>query len=497
MENKILRKNFNFLKKIEKLIINESIITDKFKLLDFYADFAVNNPHGSLHNPLLEYHLLDISENISYELPKNKNKSNKSLIIMSEAYQHGGHTRIVEHTINYSEDNQYDLLFTRNNFIIPNSLLEICKNKECSILTLSNDSVIEKAKQLRDIAHSYKNIIMHIHPEDYIPILSFGHSRWDTPIFLYNHAEHRFWFGISIVDVVMDLSSRAKNNSIKYRGIAESEVLDIPLVVSQINVKKNETVRKKLNIDNNSIVFLSAGSPYKYTPTKELDFRNVVNLILSNISDSFFVIIGIDPEATEWIEIKNKFHNRVILIKQLEYSKYLEYLNIANIYIDSMPTSGFTVLIENAMRKIPIIFLDSMFSFPDSILNEAITYDKILDKVKEIISSGFSQKINLENHKIDNFINKHNKILQFYRIHNRNLNVIQQVDFEEDSYIRYILKDVYKDKIVIEKQKWLNLPFRYKIILSTYLFVELKKPLLFFKLIANEKIKKLIKKVIK
>jgi hypothetical protein len=52
----------------------------------------------------------------------------------------------------------------------------------------------------------------------------------------------------------------------------------------------------------------------------------------------------------------------------LEYRKYLEYLNIADIYVDSMPVGGFTVLLENAMRKIPIMFLDNHMSYPDCIL---------------------------------------------------------------------------------------------------------------------------------
>jgi hypothetical protein len=46
---------------------------------------------------------------------------------MSQAYKNGCHTRVVEHIINYSENNTYDLLFTWNNFEVQNSLLEIYK----------------------------------------------------------------------------------------------------------------------------------------------------------------------------------------------------------------------------------------------------------------------------------------------------------------------------------------------------------------------------------
>jgi hypothetical protein len=452
-ENNIIKRNFRFLEKLEKLIIKESNLEDKFKLMDIYANFAANNPSGTLHSPKLEYHLLDFAESIPFK-PSNKNK-NKRLIVMSEAYKSGGHTRVVEHIINYSENNTYDLLFTWNRLDVPNSLLEICKNKECSIIFLSEGKVLEKAKQLRDIASGYNKIILFNHPEDYLPVLVFGHSKWNIPIFLYNHAEHRFWFGISIVDVVLDLSSRAKANSIKYRKAQKSEVVGIPIVSSEKDDRINDNIRQQLNINKNAIVFFSGGSPHKYEPIEELDFRNVVDMILSNTNNSYFLIIGIHPDSNEWSKLKVKFQNRLILMDVLEYRKYLEYLNIADIYVDSMPTSGFTMLLENAMRKIPIIFLDTHMSYPDCILKEAISitdknniYDKILEKAMEIINNGFKQELNLEecNINIENFLYNYNNILNGNITHNRNLNVKRVVDFSEDSFMRYVLKYFYKDR---------------------------------------------------
>lgn len=144
------------------------------------------------------------------------------------------------------------------------------------------------------------------HPEDYLPVLAFGHLKWDIPIFLYNHAEHRFWFGISIVDVVLDLSSWAKANSLKYRKVLRSEVVGIPIVSSERDYRMNDIIRQQLNIDKNAIVFFSDGDYYKYYPIKELDFRNVVDLILSNVDNSYFVIIGINPKSEKWSKIKTK-----------------------------------------------------------------------------------------------------------------------------------------------------------------------------------------------
>jgi hypothetical protein len=471
-ENNILKRNFRYLEKLEKLIIKESNLEGKFKLIDIYANIATNNPSGTLHSPELEYHLLDFAESIPFQ-PSNKNKNkNKRLIVMSEAYKDGGHTRVVEHIINYSENNTYDLLFTWNRLDVPNSLLEICKNRECSIMFLSEGKALEKAKQLRDIASGYNKIILVNHPEDYLPVLAFGHSKWDIPIFLYNHADHRFWLGISIVDVVLEVSSRSKVNSIKYRKVLKSEVASIPIVPSEKDERINNIIRQQLNINKNAIVFFSGGATYKYEPIEELDFRNVVDVILSNIDNSYFLIIGVHPESKEWSKLKAKFQNRLILMEVLEYRKYLEYLNIADICVDSMPTTGHTFLLENAIRKTPIIFLDTHLIHSDCILKEAIPitdkndiYDKILEKAIEIINNGFKQELNLEecNINIENFLYNYNNILNENMTHNRNLNVKRVVDFSEDSFMRNVLKYFYKDRtdislssigLILAKRVW-------------------------------------------
>jgi len=478
MENNILKSNYNFLKRLENLIINEQNVEEKFKLLDFYSYFAKNNSVGTFHSPSIEYHLLEIAEKIPFQT--NNNKLDKSLIIMTKAYKSGGHTRIVEHTIHYSINNKYDLLFTKDNFEIPSTINNICKEKECGIIVLTEQNILKKAEELRNIANKYKNIILHIHPEDYLPILAFGHSKWSIPIFYYNHAEHLFWFGISVADVVLDLSSRARNNSIIYRNVKKSELLEIPIIVKEINHKKNETLRKKLNIDKNSIVFLSAGSEYKFMPNKEIDFRKVVEMILSNFNNSYFIIIGINPKNRLWKKIQNKYQDKLLLIEEVDYNSYIEYINITNIYIDSMPVSGYTILLENAVRKIPIVFLDTFFSFPDSILKEAILYDNILGKVEEIIENNFMQNVNLEAHYIENYIKKLNFIIENHPKHSKNLNMEQKYDFSKSSIFSYILENVFKNKITRDKPQLKILSLKYKIMIYYYMIKEYKISVLIY-----------------
>lgn len=290
---------------------------------------------------------------------------------------------------------------------------------------------------------------MHIHPEDFIPIIAFGMFDWSIPIFLYNHAEHRTWFCNSIVDVVMDLSPKASNNTKKLRMIDCSEVLDIPLIKKNKDNNKNIEIRSSYNIPMDAVIFFSAGSEYKFTPNKNIDFKNVVSQILDNIDNSYFFIIGINPSIEEWNKLKNKYQHRLIIIKQLPYTKYEEYYNIVDIYIDSMPVSGFTVLLESALRGIPIVFLNSLSSFPKSIELYGIEYDDILEYVKNILENNSYNLPQMDSHFIENFIIKHDIIIKSVQSHkNKDLTTYSNIskDFNDVGFTSFVLSSVYKNK---------------------------------------------------
>ena len=461
MENELMKRNYYFAKKIEELIFREKNLDKRLDLIEFYSQFVANNQIGMLHCVNIENHLLEIANR--FEFIYGTDQKRKSLIIMTKAYPHGGHTRIVEHLVKYSDDNSYDLVFTRKNIKVPDTLQFICKDKCCDIYVLKGTSILDKAQELRMLGVNYNNILLHIHPEDFLPIISFGCKDWETPIFLYNHAEHRPWFGVTITDVVMDLSSKAKENTMKYRCAKKSEVLPMPIVEAKRNEEVNIRLREKMGIELDAIVFFSAGSEYKFSPNGEIDFKDVVEMVLDEFANSYFVIIGINREKN-WKKLKNKYQNRLLLIKQTDYLQYLNYVNLADIYIDSMPVSGFTVLLEMALRKIPIIFLKTKYCFPDSIIGKAIEYKDLMIYIKEIVDNNFQQDIDMQEHKIEYFIKKHNEII----INNRNhtLNIIRDevVDFSDESYLSFILKSVYANKTNIKNIG--ILPFRYRILVN-------------------------------
>ncbi len=470
--NKKLKTNLEFTNYLNDLIIKEKNLEEKLKLIKLASFWTGNNALGIYYNYKLEKELCKIAENISSSPPEKK--LNKYLIIMTFPHYAGGHTRLVENLINSFPKNTFDLLLTENDIVIiekdikiPESLSRICIEKNCNIIKSSFKDDLDKAKEIREKAAGYKKIILFTHPEDYIPLLAFGIRNWKVPILTYNHADHKTWLGISISDVIIDMSSQASKYTKSCRLARESYIIPIPIKKEEKNPSLKNKIRKKLNIPDNAVVIYSAGSYQKYLPSHNADFRVVVDKILSNIKNSYVVIVGVNPDSKLWKKLKDEYKNRLILIKSLPYEEYKNYYNIADICIDSIPEGGFTVLLEAAIREIPIVYIKNREFYPDPIAKIGIDYDQLIPYIKNLIKTDFKSNIDknlLKEHYIESFYKKFKLLLEKDIKHS--LNIVQNPVLCFDDYSRHILMYIMP-KPYLQIKLILNLSLKNKLKIAT------------------------------
>lgn len=86
--------------------------------------------------------------------------------------------------------------------------------------------------------------------------------------------------------------------------------------------------------------------------------------------------------------------------------------------------------------------------------------------IKEIIYKNFKQDIDMTEHKIEFFINKHNDILIKNRNHSLNKISNEVLDFSIESYLSFILKSVYNNKTKIGSGSLIKLPLKHKLLIS-------------------------------
>jgi len=96
-------------------------------------------------------------------------------------------------------------------------------------------SLLVRAAALRQLAYEQADVVvLHTHPWDVLPSIVFG-VPGGPPVLLVNHADHAFWVGCAISDIVVDIRDSGLALSTSLRGARSSAVLPVPLETSRLH----------------------------------------------------------------------------------------------------------------------------------------------------------------------------------------------------------------------------------------------------------------------
>lgn len=317
-------------------------------------DFAIISGAGFFTIPEIENFYLDLAKKIDGNNVTGTKYPDSFLHVMTKAYPTGGHSRVVARWINSSSGEQKHsvILLNQESSEIPYDIQEAVKSRNGVIYVSKYTDLMENASYLRMISNQYTSIILHIHPNDPTPIIAYGIEDFKTPIILFNHADHNYWCGSSVVDVVADI----RDNGItrKYRNIRNTFLLRIPIETNlrlQSALTTKIIARKALGIPQNEKVILTVGRSSKYEPIGKIEFCQIISSILNQISNSKCYGIGPTADTGNWGTTPS-----FVPLGEIEYGEtYFKYLSAADLYIDSLPIGGGTSVVDAVQAHVPVL----------------------------------------------------------------------------------------------------------------------------------------------
>ncbi len=333
--------------------------------------FAILNHPGCFTSPELEELLLECGSHlpgvrIALKIPESTVKR-RVFHIMSEGYQVGGHTRVVRNWIEKDKDSIHYLINTWQIKSTPKWLIDAVGKSGgiCIPLETVSKSFLARAAALREIVQQYADVVVcHIHMYDPIPIMALTFFGGPSVIFL-NHADHLFWMGSSIADIVFDLRPEAQKLSLKRRNIKNSYILPLPLNTSQNTISK-ELARKELGLPEEALVLLSIANGAKYDSFSRYHFVDLLIKILQKNCNATAIIVG-PPDEGIWHQAYIDSNGRIKAVgTQNEIEKYY---CCADIYLDSYPFCSVTSALDAGLRGLPAAALknynNELLSFDD------------------------------------------------------------------------------------------------------------------------------------
>lgn len=307
---------------------------------------------GVLSSPELEGQLLRAAQ----QLPRPNIKARADgkprwLHVFTEAYATLGHTNLCRRWIQYDPTVVHDVIILAQVGKAPENLTEVVKNSSglCVVLDATT-TPWERAAALRQYAWENADVVvLHTHPEEVIATVAFGIAG-GPPVLVMNHADHVFWAGCAVGDLVLEIRESGQRWTQNHRGVTASHILPIPLAeqaatlaVGQASAEARRKLRQTLGLPEDAIILLSVGSAAKYEAMPGLDFVATAQEILRACPGTYLVAIGPKAEG-RWLAAKEATGGRILPLGYQQDA--MAFCEAADLYLEGFPLGSLTALLE-------------------------------------------------------------------------------------------------------------------------------------------------------
>jgi hypothetical protein len=213
-------------------------------------------------------------------------------------------------------------------------------------------SLLQRAATLRQLAIEQADVVViHAHTWDVMPALAFA-APGGPPVLLLNHADHAFWVGAAVADVVIDIRDSGRALSTSLRGVRGSVVLPVPLEDRGPAPAGRSLVAQRLrdpSILVRNPLLLTIGSPHKYVPSARLDFAGTIARIADAIPDCGLIAVGPQASDAVWQRLAERTGSRVVAVGP--DADLAPWHAAADFYLEGFPIGSYTALLEVALAE--------------------------------------------------------------------------------------------------------------------------------------------------
>ena len=291
------------------------------------------------------------------------------LHVMTRCYAAGGHTRLVERWITGRAQVVSSLVLTSPESAEPPATLIEAVQRSGGQVHLLSGTAMGRAGALRALALSSDTVVFAIHENDLVPSLALSAVSDRPPIVIINHADHVFWVGATIADVLVNLRPASADLAVRRRGIPRDRCAVVPLPVSTFDrTMTRDDAKRALGVGVEKKLLVTVGWRYKFTPFAGHDLIAALVPVLAD-PDVHLIAIGPNEADEPWASAHAHYGSRVRAVgRQADTHTFLE---AADVYLDSFPIPSLTATLEAGMFGLPVVGLSlDAPSWPATLTND-------------------------------------------------------------------------------------------------------------------------------
>ena len=301
------------------------------------ADHAWHSPHGAWTSPALDDALEAIGlRSCPRALRPPSDGARRVLHVATECAAVGGHSRMAWRWIERDAGAVPTLALTRQRGPVPDRLAHAVSRRGGRIDILEGYDELERARALAALVDGADAVVLHVHPFDAVAPIALADRRGRPPVLLVNHADHCFWLGPGVADLVV--STRAA-------------VLPVP-ADAPVALPDRATARRALGLDPDARVLVAVASAYKMERIDDVGFLDLVEPVVTGLPGTVLIAVGPD-DAGPWREAAVRTGGRIRPLGVLPDPS--EALAAADLFLDAYPCSSLTAALEAAAAGLPVV----------------------------------------------------------------------------------------------------------------------------------------------
>lgn len=370
------------------------------------ADMAVTYGCSELSSAKLEACCLRLGGSLP-ALPSrtpDNGTSRKWLHVFTETSAIGGHTALAKRWIMLDASlDQHSVVTTfQPEKQIDADIVSAVEQKGGRVESFCDSpNLLDKAQKLRALAASgFDAVVLHVHMWDIVPAIAFACPS-QVPVVFVNHADHSFWVGTAITDLLLSLRESGKEFASRFRGLTSGEKLAIPLESPKTATDHESSKRdvlSELAFDAEAVLILTVGSHFKYEPIEgAANFFSAIENVLVGAQNSVLLAVGPQSSDARWMALKRRFPGRVAAVGPK--TDLDQYYAAADLYVEGFPFGSLTALLEAGLRGVPCVRAPSTCPAPYKSDGDAIDFlleptneDAYSDAISDLIADPAARK---------------------------------------------------------------------------------------------------------
>ena len=249
------------------------------------GSYASYNHTGAFASPRLEHVLLAIGSHTTGAVQDGGRRRSgvvrRVLHVVTAAADVGGDSRFVWRWIQKDTGRSHSVALTyQRDQELPQVLVDAVATSGGTSHVLDAEDVIGRARALRRIARNADVVFLHVYPEDVVPLIAFANRANLPPIAFVVQADHQFWLGVGISDLIVHLRDSGRVLSVARRGIGPERMGFLPIPLDHVRSQNSRArAKEKLGFPEDTVVLLSIARAFKYEPSCGPGFAEVAAII--------------------------------------------------------------------------------------------------------------------------------------------------------------------------------------------------------------------------